>query len=283
MTEPTACLARVRAGYASYSDIEKKIADLLLEQPEQVIHSSISGLGELLGVADSTIFRFCKRLGFKGFQAMKIALASEIVSPLHQIHEEIAPDDDVRTVARKVFRASQKALADTEQLLDETTLEQVVRALIGARRIEFYGAGGSALVAMDAYHKWMRAGLPVFSTMDTHIQLMSASQLQAGDAAIVISHSGATLDMLQIAELLKVRGVKLIVLTSYAKSPLSRLADHVLYTASDETDYRTEAMASRLAELCLLDALFVNLMRARGEEGQESLRRIRQALEIKRI
>ncbi|WP_114570078.1 MurR/RpiR family transcriptional regulator [Exiguobacterium flavidum] len=283
MTEPTACLARVRAGYASYSDIEKKIADLLLEHPEHVIHSSISGLGEQLGVADSTIFRFCKRLGFKGFQAMKIALAAEIVSPLHQIHEEITPDDDVRTVARKVFHASQKALTDTEQLLDETTLEQVVRALIGARRIEIYGAGGSALVAMDAYHKWMRAGLPVFATLDTHIQLMSASQLQAGDVAIVISHSGATMDMLQIAELLKVRGVALIVLTSYAKSPLSRLADHVLYTASDETDYRTEAMASRLAELCLFDALFVNLMRARGQEGQESLQRIRQALEIKRM
>ncbi|MFT7791491.1 UNVERIFIED_CONTAM: MurR/RpiR family transcriptional regulator, partial [Escherichia coli] len=100
------CLGKIRSYYARLSEKEKKIADYILENPEKIIHSTINELAEDLGVADATVFRFCKRIGFKGYQAMKIALASEVIEPIQQIHEEISENDSVKTVTEKVFKSN---------------------------------------------------------------------------------------------------------------------------------------------------------------------------------
>lgn len=276
-------LAAIRGSYRTFSEKEKKIADYILNDPRNIIHLTINQIADELELAESTVFRFCQRIGFKGFQAFKIALAAEVVAPLKDIHEQIEEGDNVKTVAEKVFRSNIKTMEDTMHILDGEALNDAVAAVMSARRIEFFGNGGSAMVAMDGYHKFVRLGLHVAMNLDAHLQLMSASQLAKGDLAIVISHSGSTRDLLEVLHVLKEKEVTIICVTNFAKSPLSKEADIVLYTLSEETDFRSEALASRIAQLSLIDALYTNVMIARGEEGKVALRHMREAMSQKRL
>ena len=283
MKEQQFALAAIRGSYRHFSDKEKKIADFVLNDPKNIIHLTINQIADELGLAESTIFRFCQRIGFKGFQAFKIALAAEVVTPLKDIHEQIEEGDSVRSVTQKIFRSNIKTLEDTLQIVDASAMEQAVEAVLKARKIEFFGNGGSAMIAMDGYHKFIRLGLSVSMNLDAHMQLMAASQLQAGDAAIVISHSGSTTDVLEVLRVLKDKGVIIICVTNFAKSPLSKDADIALYTVSEETDFRSEALSSRIAQLSLIDALYTNLMIARGDEGKKALQNMREAMSQKRL
>lgn len=277
------CLGQIRSHYARLSEKEKKIADYILNNPENIIHSTINDVAEDLNVADATVFRFCKRIGFKGFQAMKITLAAEIIEPIQQIHEEISESDDERTVMEKVFQSNIHTLKSTLNLIDETAIEQAVDLLLKAGRVDFYGTGGSAVIAMDAYHKFIRTGIKVFTFMDSHFQIMSASQLTKHDVAVVISHSGTNKDTMNILKTAKRNGAKIIGITGYPKSPLAQNSDVVLYTSSEETEYRSEALSSRIAQLSLIDALYVNVMKLNKEKAKKSLDKIREAIVVTRL
>ncbi|PPA69990.1 RpiR family transcriptional regulator [Jeotgalibacillus proteolyticus] len=277
------CLAKIRSLYPSFSAKESKIADFILRDPQNIIHLSITQFAEELGVADSTIFRFCKRIGFTGYQSMKIALASEVVTPIKNIHDEITEEDDTKALAEKVFRSNMKTLEDTMEIIDTSSLEKAADYILNAGRIEFYGSGGSSILAMDAYHKFIRTGLNVAAPSDSHIQLMSASQLKENDCAIFLSHSGSTKDILNVCKVAGKTGAKTIAITNLAKSPLTKLADLSLYTLSDETDYRSEALSSRIAQLSYVDTLYVSVMRSLKGSGQEALEKMRTAISTKRI
>ncbi|MFB5662296.1 MurR/RpiR family transcriptional regulator [Alteribacillus sp. HJP-4] len=277
------CLPRIKSSYSLFSEKEKRIADYIMEQPQEIVHSSISQVADDLGVAEATVFRFCKRLGFKGYQAMKIALASEIVSPIKDIHETIQEDDDERDIAEKVFKSNIRTLEDTLQVFQQEHFQCAVSALLEAGRIEFYGNGGSGIIAMDAHHKFMRTGLTTYAYQDSHFQIMSASQLTEKDVAVLISHSGSNRDMLEILDLVKEKGTKTIGITTLAKSPLSEKVDIPLYTVSQETEFRSEALASRLAQLSIIDALFVNVAKKRQQLMTTSLQNMRQAISRKRV
>ena len=283
MKEQQFALAAIRGSYSHFSDKEKKIADYVLNDPKNIIHLTINQIADELGLAESTVFRFCQRIGFKGFQAFKISLAAEVVAPLKDIHEKIEEGDSVKIVTEKVFRSNIKTLEDTLQIVDGDVMEQAVNTIFRARKIEFFGNGGSAIIAMDGYHKFIRLGLHVSMNLDSHMQLMAASQLQPEDVAIVISHSGSTTDVLAVLRILKEKGTSIICVTNFAKSPLSKEADIALYTLSEETDFRSEALASRIAQLSLIDALYTNLMISRGDEGKDSLRDMREAMSQKRL
>lgn len=283
MKEQQFALAAIRGSYRHFSEKEKKIADFVLNDPKNIIHLTINQIADELGLAESTIFRFCQRIGFKGFQAFKISLAAEVVAPLKDIHEKIEEGDSISAVTEKVFRSNIKTLEDTLQIVDSEAMEQATEKLLKARKIDFYGNGGSAMVAMDGYHKFVRLGLHVSMNLDSHMQLMAASQLQSDDVAIVISHSGSTTDVLDVLRVLKEKGVTIICVTNFAKSPLSKEADIALYTISEETDFRSEALSSRIAQLSLIDALYTNLMIIRGNEGKKALQDMREAMSYKRL
>ena len=283
MKEQQFALAAVRGSYRHFSEKEKKIADYVLKDPKNIIHLTINQIADELGLAESTIFRFCQRIGFKGFQAFKISLAAEVVAPLKDIHEKIEEGDSISVVTEKVFRSNIKTLEDTLQIVDALAIEQATDLLMKARKIDFYGNGGSAMVAMYGYHKFVRLGLQVSMNLDSHMQLMAASQLQSDDVAIVISHSGSTTDVLDVLRVLKEKGVTIICVTNFAKSPLSKESDIALYTLSEETDFRSEALSSRIAQLSLIDAIYTNLMIARGNEGKKALQDMREAMSYKRL
>ena len=278
------CLNKIRSHYARLSDKEKKIADYILNQPQLVIQQTINDLAENLHVADATVFRFCKRIGYKGFQAMKIALAAEINQPNQPIYEEIINEtDDEITIAKKVFQSNMNTLKRTVHLLDEQAIKQAVRFILNAEHVAFFGVGGSSIIAMDAYHKFMRAGIKCHSNFDAHIQLMSASQLTNKDVAIIISHTGSTIDTINILNVAKKNGVKIIGITGYPKSPIAKESDVVFFTSSEETEYRSEALSSRIGELSIIDALSVTIMIQNKNKAFQSLTKLREAISLMKM
>lgn len=282
-TETTHVRQRIQSLYNSFSDKEKQIADYMLQNPETIVHSTINQVADQLSLADATVFRFCKRLGFKGYQAMKIALASDIIEPIEDIHETIQESDTEAEIMSKVFQSNKNALTYTQEVLDESTVRQAVQYLLEASELHFYGSGGSGVTAQDGQHKFMRTGLPSHAYTDAHWQVMAASQLKPNDVAIVISHSGANEDVLEAMDVAKEQGARIIAITSYAKTPISQKADLTLQTISRETEYRSEALASRLAELSLLDGLYVNYCIKKKDQAQEAVAKIRKAVARKKV
>ncbi|RWZ59035.1 MurR/RpiR family transcriptional regulator [Halobacillus fulvus] len=276
-------ISRIRSSYSQFSEKEKKIADYIMENREEMVHSTINQVADDLMVADATVFRFCKRLGFKGFQAMKIALASETVNPIQDIHETITEEDNDLQINEKIFQANIRALESTRDIQNIGTLSVVMDYFIHAERVFFYGSGGSGVLAQDAQHKFIRTGLETHAYIDSHLQLMSASQLREGDVCVIISHTGSNKDMLDIVDVAKSNGAKTVAITNFAKSPLTKLVDVSLYTVSEETEFRSEALASRIAALSLIDSLFVNYSVKKKEQTQESTQKMRKAISRKRV
>ena len=264
MTQNT--IKKINSLYPRLSEKEKKIADYIQEDPSRIINKTINEVSADLNIADATVFRFCKRLGFKGYQAMKIALASEVITPIQQIHEEISDQDNEKTIFEKIFKSNIQTLENTMHILDETSINKTVKLMNQAKHIYFYGTG-----------------VKCFAFIDSHFQLMSASQLSKDDLAIVISHSGRNRDTLQIAKTAKENGASVIAITGFPKSPISQLAQVALYTSSEETEYRSEALSSRIGQLSIIDALYVNTMVRRKDIANPALKKMRQAISQTRI
>lgn len=281
---PVSVLAQLRAIYTQLSGKEQQIADYILQHANQIVHFSITELADQCQCADATVFRLCRRLGFRGYQAFKIALASEVTNPKQTIYQEInLDDDDIGAIAEKIFTANLETLRDTLQIINKDELLKIVSCLEKATRIEFYGSGGSAAIAQDAYHKFMRTGIPCIHHSDAHYQVMSASLLTEGSVAVGFSHSGSNKDILAALRVAKERGANTIGITSYGKSPLVRLADMCLYTTSRETVFRTEALSSRLAQLSLIDLLYVAVSLRRQDDTISNIQHIREAISLKRL
>ncbi|CDQ18890.1 DNA-binding transcriptional regulator, MurR/RpiR family, contains HTH and SIS domains [Halobacillus karajensis] len=276
-------ISRIRSSYNQFSEKEKLIADYILENTEDIVHSTINQVADDLMVADATVFRFCKRIGFKGYQAMKIALASEIVNPIKDIHETISENDTDLEITEKVFQANIRALETSRDVQNPLSLQKAMKYLIEADRVFFFGSGGSNILAMDAQHKFIRTGMEAHAYPDTHLQLMSASQMRENDVAVVISHTGSNQDILDIVDVAKKNQVKTIAITNFAKSPLTKVVDLSLYTVAEETEFRSEALASRIAGLSLIDSLFVNYSVKMKEQAQAATQKMRDAISRKRV
>lgn len=277
------CLPRLRGILPSLTSAEARVANTILENPDQIIHLSITELAELAQSAEATIFRLCKRLGYGGYQAFKISLASDLVRPLANIHQEITPEDSLSTIAAKVFHSNIEALQDTLQLIHEESLDKAVQALHQAERIEFYGLGGSAPVAMDAYHKFVRVGIPCIALTDPHLQVISARLLNPRGVVFGISHSGSNKDIVESLRTAREAGAVTICLTNFPKSPVTKESDICLISSSRESYYRSEAMSSRIAQLSIMDTLFVGVSLLRQDILLDNLQKIREVIALKRF
>lgn len=281
---PNSGLARIQAVYKDLPPKVKTVADHILAQPQDVVHLSITQLAEVTRCAEATIFRLCRLIGMKGYQELKISLAGEVVGqPVQNIHEEVLPEDDMAQVARKVFTSNIIGITDTLQLLDTQSLNAAVQLLNSARNVCIYAVGGSAPIAMDAYNKFIRAGISCVMHSDPHLQLTTAALLGPDSVVLAISHSGSSKDLIEVVKAAGKTGAKIIVITSYTKSSLAQLADVKLYSSTRETSFRTEAISARIAQLCIIDSLYVGLSLARQEETLENLQKIREVISAKRL
>ena len=270
---------QIKTLYKDLSLKEQAIADYILENPSKVSHSSISDLSNELGIADSTFFQFTKKLGYNGFKDFKMAmLMQENDFSAISIHENIQKSDNELTMAQKVFDSNMTTLTDTKNLLKEEDLKLAAAMINQSKRLFFFGVGGSEIVATDAYHKFLRSPITVFHSSDYHIQLMEASLLTPDDCGIFISHTGKSRETIELAQVAKNNGAKIIVITSHAASPLAKLGDVVSISISEETEFRSEALASRIAQLSIMDSLYVILMFINRDKAQQSIAKIRRSI-----
>jgi DNA-binding MurR/RpiR family transcriptional regulator len=276
-------LNRIRIAQPGMAKGASRIADYVLAQPDRIVSMSVTELSEATGVSEGSIINFCRGIGLSGFQQMKLSLAQEIVQPVQYIHEDLARSDDMDTICRKVFHSGIQALRDTLSVLDLGALAGAVDAIRAARRVEVYGIGSSAPIAEDTHYRMMRIGLDARVVVDSHIQAISASRCDPGVAVLTISHSGATHETVAATRLAHEAGAKTIVITNFARSPIQAHADVVLFTMARETNFRTEAMTSRIAQLCVVDALIAALALADYERSTETLRQTFDVLSIKRF
>jgi len=259
-TVPSAgCLPKLRKMFAALRPAEKRVASYILKNAGHVIYQSITELSASSGASDATVIRLCNRLGYSGYQELKIALARELVSPSKNIHEDISPNDDLATAVRKAFQANAQAINDTLDLLNMESLAKAVDAVAAARQVYLYGVGTSALAAQDAYYKLVRVGIPANFFADPHMQAISTVLIGKEDVAIGFSHSGSTKDVVDALSLAKAQGARIICITNRSRSPAAKLADILLLTASEETPFGSGGMPSMMAQLSVVDALFVGV------------------------
>lgn len=260
-----------------------RIADVLLAQPAEVVHLSVTEVAERARASEGSVIALCRQLGVRGFQHLKIEIARGLVRPAQAIQEDLEPGDDAAAVLRKLFEGGRQALADTLAVLEPAALEAASAILRGARRIEVYGIGSAAPVAEDAHMRLMRIGLDSRLLVDSHHQAVAAALAGPDVAVLTISHSGSTLETVTATRLAREAGARTIVVTNIGRSPISAHAEVLLHTAARETRTRTEAMTSRIAQLAVVDALISHAALAIGERAVMALRRSAEALALKRF
>ena len=282
---PDGMLSRIRVALDSLNPAERRVADIVLAQPGQVVHLPIAELANLAEVSEGTVVRFCNSVGSRGYQALKLALAADVAQPMSVLQEDISPNDarDPALVAQKVFASDMLALQDTLKLVDPPALTRAVKAIEQASELAFFAVGSSHAVAYDAAGRFLRIGMRAHAQAHAHIQLVIASLLPSSAVAIGISHSGVSREPVECLALARGRRATSIAVTGRHPSPLTEHADIVLLTMSPETRYREEAMASRIAQLSLLDSLYVTVAIRRPATSLDALRETSDALSAHRL
>ena len=178
MRETKDAILEIKSQYNNLNNTDKKIADFIITNPNELVSSTISDVAEKLELSDATIFRFCTKIGFKGFQDLKISLALKFRDiETDYSSEQIQATDDQEAILNKVFLTNIKALTETSKAIDYKSVEEAVQSFLDADRIVFLGNGGSGIVANDAQHKFIRTGLRVNSYVDYHMQLMAVKRM----------------------------------------------------------------------------------------------------------
>ncbi|HEY7210676.1 MAG TPA: MurR/RpiR family transcriptional regulator [Bryobacteraceae bacterium] len=276
------CLIRLRSMIQTLKPAERVIADFVLAGPDRVIQMSISELAQQAAVGESTVIRFCRALGYEGYQEFKLRLAQDLVQPVEYIHGNISFEDSIDELSKKIFQTNLKAVENTMKSLDLGMVEVAAKALARARKIDLYGAGYSSFTALDGKLKLARLGLTADCHGDAHLQMMAATSLRAGDVAIGISHSGSTKDVVDALAAARLAAATTIAITNFSPSPLTRAADVILLTSSPETPLGGEVLTSRIAQLCVIDILAVAVAVALGESCLEFIRKTSEAVKGKR-
>lgn len=255
---------------------EVRVIELILANPNAVLTSSVSEVGELAGTAESTVIRACQRIGFKGFHDVKLALARDLAIQTRSDDElqrsrELGPGTPRGLIPGRVLHESAQALQDVLTTLDIDAYEAAVDALADAKRVLVAGNGTSSAPAQDIAYRLSTLGLVVQAPADAFGQHLTALGLDQRDVVLAVSHTGATRETLQPAEAGRRVGARIIAVTSYLRSPLTAVADHTLVAGGPEIGFRQEAMTSRLAHLAVLDAVFVGIALARPKRSRDFL------------
>ena len=276
--ESKTVLPILRSVYGDLTRSEQRIADYIMDNAEKIMEQTIPELAKNTGSSEITVSRFCKKLGFSGLQGLKIALAAELSAASGKSFQEINLSDSVETVTAKVFQNIVDGLQDTLKILDYREVEEAVDALSQARRVAVYGFGNSANVCRDIETRFMRFGISVQAYSDISQQVTSASLLTKDDVVIAVSHTGATLKLLESVRIAKAAGARIIVITSYAQSSLARLGDIVLTGMGREVHYSSESAASRLIHIAIADVLYTRLAMRNPEGYHANIAKMRKVI-----
>jgi RpiR family carbohydrate utilization transcriptional regulator len=256
---------------------ERKVAETVLADPQSALSQGISALAAASGVSDPTVLRFCRAIGFDGFQSFKLALARALALGAPFIREGVGPDDDTATLGAKICSQSAAAIYGLPSRLDWAVVEKAMDALAAAPRIECYGVGASGAVAIDAQNKLFRLNVPVTAYVDPHMQAMSASSLKRGDVVLAFSYTGRAREVIEAAQLARRQGATVIAVTT-AATPLAGTATLSIALPAIEDTEQFTPMVSRLLQLVVVDILEIGVALRRGPSLFPHLKRMKESL-----
>jgi DNA-binding MurR/RpiR family transcriptional regulator len=273
---PINSLTRIRSSYPVLATSELRVANWVMQQPEKIMHLSMAQVAQACGVSDTTVLRFCRNAGFQGYTDLKLSIARDLVSPTQVIHDDIAPGDGPAVIARKVFMSNIQALYDTAEVLNEDALIRAINLMTTAKRILIVGVGTSAPIVQNMYNMLMRLGLQCKAQTDSYLQLMEVALLGPGDVVVAVSQSGSSIDPVLTLKQARDNGAATICITGNAQSPITEHADITLLSVAREA--RIEAIASRLAQVSIADALYVIMALNAIDTATQNEKRIWDAL-----
>lgn len=271
MVERINVIPLINTNYNAFTKSEKKVADMVLKNPKEALYTSITDLAEHCEVGETTVLRFCRKLGFTGYQSFKMTLAQSIQSDddmTEQLTDEITKEDSLVDVCRKVMSTNIAAINETFDLINYKALQTAIDYMIMAKRIVFFGAGASAITAHEAKNKFMRITPYVDFTYDSHSQAMVASLMNEEEVAVAFSYSGSTKDTTDVLKTARSVGAKTICITRFAKSPITQYSDVVLLSGAKEGPLQGGALSTKMAQLYLVDIIYAEYFRKNVERSK---------------
>lgn len=276
---------RIGSEYFTFTASEKKLADYILSAQDGASRMSISELAAACNVADATVSRFCRRLGYKGYQDFKFAIRN---ASMHRMEDnplsgEVSADDTLENISKKLLTANSLAMTQTLEVLSMDAISEAARMLRNASGVMCMGQGGSMLIASEAAHLFSTVSGKFRPVSDSHMQAMAACMMGEEDVIMFFSYSGSTLAMLDTLKMARDQGGKVILVTRFPNSPGAALADVVLQCGANENPLQSGSIPARIAQMYLLDILFSEYTRKNLDEAKENRNRIAEALALKHI
>jgi RpiR family carbohydrate utilization transcriptional regulator len=275
-------LEKITTELETFSKSERKVADVILASPATVIHSSIAALAKEANISEPTVNRFCRRLDTKGYPDFKLHLAQSLANGTPYVNRHVDENDTAEEYTAKIFESTMANLELARKSLDTNLINRCVDLLTQANKISFFGLGASAIVAHDAQNKFFRFNVPVVYFDDILMQRMSAINSRQGDVVVVISHTGRTKSLVEVASLAKENDATVIGITTEG-TPLAKECNIVLSVdVAEDTDLYMP-MASRLAQLTLIDILATGFTLRRGSKFRDNLKKVKDSLRSSRF
>ena len=282
MGDARAVGAQIRMRLPSLTPLEGKVAADILARKDITTETPLKHVAEGSGVSEAMVVKVAKKLGFGGFREFRQGLIDYYAQDSAMMHSEISSSDTSGEIVQKVFRTAMQALEETFAILDLEAFDRAGDFISRARHRDFYGLGGSAQIARDISHKFLRIGIRSTVFDDAHMMMMSAALLGPDDVAIAFSHSGTTSAVLEAIELARRNGARTIAITNYPDSPVARAVDVVLCSTAQNSPLLGENATARIAQLNLLDALFVAVAQRDRSAAEANLSRTMRAVQAKR-
>ena len=275
-------LEKIQSHLELLSKSERKVAEVILASPQTAMHSSIATLAKMADVSEPTVNRFCRRLDTKGFPDFKLHLAQSLANGTPYVNRNVEEDDSVDAYTSKIFESVMASLDTVKANLDVAAINRAVDLLTQAKKISFFGLGASAAVAHDAMNKFFRFNIPVVYFDDIVMQRMSCMNSSEGDVVVLISHTGRTKSLVEMAHLARENDATVIAITS-RDTPLAQEASlPLLLDVPEDTDVYMP-MVSRIAQLTLIDVLATGFTLRRGAKFRDNLKRVKEALKESRF
>ena len=277
--------SRINSSYYRFTAAERKVADYLMGHLTLAQMMSISELAESCGVAEATVSRFCRRLGYQGYSAFKLAIAKSAggAAPAEGIRGEVQPEDTVPEMSAKLLHANTRAMTQTLELLNPDALRRAAGLLARARQVYCMGQGGSMILAMEAAHLFSTCWPHYHAVQCSHLQAITAALLGREDVLLFFSYSGSTRDILDLMQVVRGRGCRVILITRFPKSPGAVMADVVLQCVCDEGPLQLGTVPARVAQLFLVDLLFNEVCRRDLDAAMQNREQTASALAVKHI
>lgn len=262
---------RIHTYFPSLTRSEQKVAESVLENTDELIYYSVTELADFAGVGETTVMRFCRKIGFKGYQDFKLSLAQNAGV---KRTEELEEDDS--DFVKMIYETNVNILRSSMSLLSKENLMKAVEWIDEASYVQFFGVGASGITALDVKNRLLRIGIRAEAAADSHIQAMMAVSMSEGEVAFGISVSGSTIDTNDMLMKAKQSGAKVIAITNYAKSPITAIADIVLLTAGKEMPLEGGSIGAKMSQLFIIDLICEGLARrnaARTKQMKEKTAR----------